>query len=183
MLSSLGRRSKTIDNKDFQLPQRKQEDLETINAIVEQLKYFIGEDAVSTDPQTLARHGKDLTGDNFQPPDIVAYPHSSQQVATIVEICQRYRFPIIPFGSGSSLEGQVLAPKGGLTMDFRKMNRILSVRAEDGNCTVQAGVTCKQLNEVIHDRGLFFSVDPGVDATIGGLAGTIIFSISIVQLS
>ncbi len=106
------------------------------------------------------------------PPDAVVFPHTTEEVAKIVRICARERIPMIPFGVGSSLEGQVNALEGGVTIDLSQMNRILRVSTDDLDCTVEAGVTRKQLNVHLRDTGLFYPVDPGADASLGGMAAT-----------
>ena len=117
-------------------------------------------------------HGKDESPFPVTPPDAVVFAHSTEEVAGIVELCGRYQFPMIPFGVGSSLEGHLLAIHGGVSIDLSQMNRVLAINAEDLTATVQAGVTRKQLNEELKSTGLFFPIDPGADASIGGMSAT-----------
>ena len=118
------------------------------------------------------QHGNSLTWIENQPPDAVVFPQSTGDVQEAVRICVQHRVPVIPFGTGTSLEGHINAPFGGVTLDFRDMNRVLAVHAEDLDCVVEPGVTRKQLNEYLRDQGLFFPIDPGADASIGGMAAT-----------
>src|SRR6188474_3968917 len=118
------------------------------------------------------QHGNVLTWIENQPPDAVVFPQSAEDVRDAVRICVQHRVPVIPYGTGTSLEGHVNAPQGGVSIYFRDMNRILSVHAEDLDCVVEPGVTRKQLNEYLRDQGLFFPIDPGADASIGGMAST-----------
>ncbi len=127
---------------------------------------------LSTAEAVREQHGRDEFWHGAQPPDAVVFPHSTEEVVEIVKICAGSKTPLIPFGVGTSVEGHIQAVRGGVCMDMGQMNRILSVYPEDFSCTVQAGVTRKQLNEHIRDTGLFFPVDPGADATIGGMTGT-----------
>src|SRR5262245_42505655 len=117
------------------------------------------------------QHGNILTWIENQPPDAVVFPQSSEDVQEAVRICAQHKVPVIPYGTGTSLEGHINAPQGGVSIDFRDMNRVLAVHAEDLDCVVEPGVTRKQLNEYLRDRGLFFPVDPGADASLGGMAG------------
>ena len=107
-----------------------------------------------------------------QPPDAVAFPRSTEEVAEIVTICAEHGVPMIPYGTGTSVEGNVTAPHGGVCIDLSEMNEIVRVNEADLDCTVQAGVTRKQLNLHLKDTGLFFTIDPGADASLGGMAAT-----------
>ncbi len=118
------------------------------------------------------QHGNSLTWIENQPPDAVVFPQSTGDVQDAVRICVQHKVPVIPYGTGTSLEGHINAPAGGVTLDFRDMNHILAVHAEDLDCVVEPGVTRKQLNEYLRDQGLFFPIDPGADASIGGMSAT-----------
>jgi D-lactate dehydrogenase (cytochrome) len=118
------------------------------------------------------QHANTTTWIANEPPDAVVFPQSAEDVQQIVHICARYRVPVIAFGVGSSLEGHVNAPHGGVSIDFRDMNRVLAVHAEDLDCVVEPGITRKALNEYLRDQGLFFPLDPGADASLGGMAAT-----------
>src|SRR2546423_2652656 len=118
------------------------------------------------------QHGNILTWIENQPPDAVVFPQSAEDVQDAVRICAQHRVPVIAYGTGTSLEGHINAPQGGVSLDFRDMNRILSVHAEDLDCVVEPGVTRKQLNEYLRDQGLIFPIDPGADASIGGMSAT-----------
>ncbi len=117
-------------------------------------------------------HGHTLTWLENQPPDAVVFAELRDDVIDLVKLCAKHDAPIVPFGIGSSLEGHVNAPHGGVSLDCSRMNKVLAVDAEDLDCVVEPGVTCKQLNDYLHDTGLFFPIDPGADATLGGMAAT-----------
>lgn len=129
-------------------------------------------DRFSTSEAALEQHSHDESWHHPQAPHAVVWPETTDEVSAIVAICARHGLPVIPFGTGTSLEGQVVATKGGVSIDMTRMNRILRVNAEDLDATVEAGVTRKQLNEHLRDQGLFFPVDPGADASLGGMAAT-----------
>jgi D-lactate dehydrogenase (cytochrome) len=139
--------------------------------LLDALRQRLG-DRLSTSAAVCAQHGKDESYHEAHAPDAVAFAQSTEEVADIVRLCARHKTPIIPFGTGTSLEGHVAALKGGICIDLSQMNRVLRVGAEDLDVTVEAGVTRKQLNEYLRDTGLFFPVDPGADASLGGMAAT-----------
>jgi D-lactate dehydrogenase (cytochrome) len=136
-----------------------------------ELKALLGE-RVSTSAAVREHHGKDESYFPYAPPDVVVFVESTEEVRDVVDICRRYGVPMIPYGVGTSLEGHILAVHGGVCIDLSRMNQVLAVHEEDLDAVVQAGVTRKQLNEYIKHTGLFFPVDPGADATIGGMAAT-----------
>src|SRR5215813_10009299 len=118
------------------------------------------------------QHANTLTWIKCEPPDAVVFAESTPEVVDLVRLCAEARVPVIPFGTGTSLEGQVNAPFGGISLDLSHMNRVLAVHAEDLDCTVEPGVTRKALNDHLRDQGLFFVIDPGADASLGGMAAT-----------
>jgi D-lactate dehydrogenase (cytochrome) len=118
------------------------------------------------------QHGRDESPFDVPPPEAVVYCESTDDVAAVVALAHRHAVPVIPYGAGSSLEGHLLAVQGGVSLDLSRMNRVLSVHAEDLTATVQAGVTRMQLNNEIRHTGLFFPIDPGADASLGGMAAT-----------
>ena len=129
-------------------------------------------DRLSVAPALREQHANTTTWLANQPPDAVAYPASTADVQAIVRVCAAHGLPVIPFGTGTSLEGQVNAPFGGVSVDFRDMNRVLAVHAQDFDCVVEPGVTRKQLNAFLRDQGVFFPIDPGADASLGGMTAT-----------
>lgn len=143
----------------------------TVAAVVAALAERFGNRLV-TSQAVREQHGHTLTWIPNQPPDAVVFPENTEEVAEIVRLCAAHRMPVIPFGTGTSLEGHVNAPYGGVSIDMSRMKRIIAVHAEDLDCTVEAGVTRKELNEHLRDQGLFFPIDPGADASFGGMAAT-----------
>src|ERR1043165_5018672 len=140
-------------------------------SVVAELKALLGE-RVSTSPAVREHHGKDESYFPYALPDVVVFCKSTQEVRDVVNSCRRHRVPMIPYGVGTSLEGHILAVHGGVCIDLSQMNQVLAVHESDLDAVVQAGVTRKQLNEYIKHTGLFFPVDPGADATLGGMAAT-----------
>ena len=141
------------------------------HSVVAELKALLGE-RVSTSHAVREHHGKDESYFPYALPDVVVFAKSTEEVRDIVNICRAHRVPMIPYGVGTSLEGHILAVKGGVCIDLSQMNQVLAVHESDLDAVVQAGVTRKQLNEHIKHTGLFFPVDPGADATLGGMAAT-----------
>ena len=138
---------------------------------VTQLKALLG-DRLSTSQSVRDQHGTDIAHPAAQPPDAVAYPLTTEEVAAIVRVCHSARVPVIAFGVGSSLEGHVLAPHGGICIDLGRMDQVVAVNERDLDVTVQPGVTRESLNTHLRDTGLFFPIDPGANATLGGMAAT-----------
>ena len=118
------------------------------------------------------QHGRDEGSLQAPPPSAVVFAENTRDVADAVKLASQYEVPVIPYGAGSSLEGHLLAVQGGISIDVGRMNRVLSINADDLTVTVQPGITRKQLNEAIKDTGLFFPIDPGADASIGGMSAT-----------
>ncbi len=142
-----------------------------IEGCIGELKELLG-DRLSTAQAVREHHGTDLSHHAGQAPDAVAFAESTEEVSEIVKICARHKTAIVPYGTGTSLEGHILALNGGICIDVSGMNQILEVNAEDLDVRVQPGVTRKQLNEHLRDTGLFFPIDPGADASLGGMAAT-----------
>jgi D-lactate dehydrogenase (cytochrome) len=144
---------------------------DAVAAVISELAASFGNRLV-TSLAVRQQHGHTLTWIPNQPPDAVVLPQSTEEVAAIVKLCGAHGVPVIAFGTGTSLEGHVNAPFGGVCIDLAQMKRVVAVNAEDLDCTVEAGVTRKELNEHLRDQGLFFPIDPGADASIGGMAAT-----------
>src|SRR5437870_10136782 len=146
-------------------------DPQSVAELVQRLSAEYGERAVTTRAiRDQHSHGEGLADAGL--PDVVVYPNTNEEVAAIVRLCHFARVPVIAFGVGTSLEGHVAALYGGVCMDLSQMNGVLEVNAQDLDCRVQAGVTREQLNAELKGTGLFFPIDPGANATIGGMAAT-----------
>ena len=146
-------------------------DPKAIAAAVSALTVAFG-NRVVTSQAVREQHANTFTWIANQPPDAVVFPQNTGDVQQVVRICAGNGVPIIPFGVGTSLEGHINAPLGGVSIDFRDMNKVLAVHAEDLDCVIEPGITRKALNEHLRDSGLFFPIDPGADASLGGMAAT-----------
>jgi len=140
-------------------------------AAIRELTALLG-DRISTAQSVREQHGKDESYHTPMPPDAVVFAESTEEVSATVKACARHGAPVIAFGTGTGLEGNVTAVRGGVCIDLSRMNAILGVKVEDLDASVQAGVTRKQLNAHLRDTGLFFPIDPGADASLGGMAAT-----------
>src|ERR1043166_8824954 len=140
-------------------------------ALVADLRELLG-DRCSTNATIIEHHSHSESWHPPSAPDVVAFPLSTEDVSAIVKLAARHGAAIVPFGAGSSLEGHVNALAGGISVDLSKMNRIIQVNADDLDATVEAGVTHRQLNKALANSGMAFWVDPGADATIGGMTST-----------
>ena len=154
--------------KDLQQVKRNEDGIAAVLGI---LKQRLGE-RFQTGQSMREQHAHTTTYIPTQAPDGVAFPDSTEEVQDIVRACAEHHVPVIAFGVGSSLEGQVNAPGGGISVDTSRMDRILSVNAEDLDCTIEPGVTREALNSHLRDSGLFFPIDPGANASLGGMAAT-----------
>ncbi len=142
-----------------------------IHTVVGLLKQSFG-DRLQTGQAIREQHGHTTTWIENQSPDAVVFPHSTEEVSEIVKVCAEHKVPVIAFGTGTSLEGHVNAPAGGISVDLTQMNKVLQVNASDLDCVVQPGVTREDLNTHLRDQGLFFPIDPGANASLGGMAAT-----------
>jgi D-lactate dehydrogenase (cytochrome) len=140
-------------------------------AMLDALRARFGE-RCSTALAVREQHGRDESPFDVPPPEVVVYCESTEEVAAVVKLADAHAVPVIPYGAGSSLEGHLLAVQGGVSIDLNRMNKLLSVQPEDLTVTVQAGVTRTQLNNEIRHTGLFFPIDPGADASLGGMSAT-----------
>ena len=142
----------------------------TARAISEIAEFLGGR--LSTSGAVREQHGNDLTWNEGAAPDAVAFVNSTEEVCKVISICAKYATPVIPFGTGTSLEGHFSALHGGVCIDLSQMDKILEVNRQDLDCRVEAGVTRMALNTHLRDTGLFFPIDPGADASLGGMAAT-----------
>ena len=140
-------------------------------SLIEELRSIVG-DRLSTAMAVREQHGRDEFFSPLFPPEAVVFAETTAEVSAIVAACARHHAPVIPFGTGTSVEGHFAAIRGGVTIDLGRMERIVPINAADMDATVEAGVTRKRLNAELRDTGLFFPVDPGADASLGGMAAT-----------
>jgi len=138
---------------------------------IEEVRSLLG-DRLSTGSSILEIHSHDEAYSTPCLPDAVAFPETTMEVSEILKICRRHKCPVVPYGIGTSLEGHVIPIQGGITVDTSKMNKVLQINESDFDAVVEPGVTRTQLNVDLRDTGLMFTVDPGADATIGGMAST-----------
>ena len=142
-----------------------------VQPVVARLKEIFGE-RCSTGTALREQHGRGEAFPHAYPPDAVVFPESTQEVSEVMKLCHAHGVPVIAFGAGTSLEGHVSAPYGGISLDMSRMNRVLDVHAEDLDCVVQPGISREDLNAWLRDTGLFFPIDPGANASIGGMIST-----------
>ncbi|KAJ3596370.1 hypothetical protein NHX12_002778 [Muraenolepis orangiensis] len=145
---------------------------EGLQKVISAFTSVCGESGVSTGATVREQHGRDESVHRCRPPDVVVFPRCVEEVSALAKICYRHNLPIIPFGTGTGLEGGVGALKGGVCFSLRKMDQVLDVHQEDFDVTVEPGVTRKALNSYLRDTGLWFPVDPGADASLCGMAAT-----------
>lgn len=142
-----------------------------LKKVINELATTLG-DRIHLSRAVCEQHGQGEDSYGCLPPDAVIYPFSNEEIAQILKLCNQYRIPVIPYGAGSSVEGHLLAVKGGICIDLSEMNHVIQINAKDMDCRVQAGVTREQLNLALRYDGLFFPIDPGANATVGGMAST-----------
>ncbi|XP_060892286.1 probable D-lactate dehydrogenase, mitochondrial [Labrus mixtus] len=143
-----------------------------VDSVLLKFRSICGEDGVSLSDAVREQHGKDESVHRCRPPDVVVFPRSVEEVSALAKVCHSHKLPIIPFGTGTGLEGGVGAVKGGVCFSLRNMDQVLDLHQEDFDVTVEPGVTRKALNAYLRDTGLWFPVDPGADASLCGMAAT-----------
>ena len=146
--------------------------VDVLEPLTADLVAALGPEHVSTGQAIREQHAAGESYHRGDPPDVVVFPGSNEEVVAVVDVCRAHSTPIVPFGAGTSLEGQVVALHGGVCLDTSRLNRILRLSVEDLDVTVEAGVTRQQLDERLRPEGVFFPVDPGADATVGGMVAT-----------
>ena len=144
----------------------------TLDQLVAELGSALGADHVTTNAAVREQHAAGESYHRGELPDVVVFPRTTSEVVAVIDLCRSQRVPIVPFGSGTSLEGQVVALRGGVSLDTTRLDRIVRLSVEDLDVTVESGVTRKQLDARLRPEGVFFPVDPGADATIGGMVAT-----------
>ena len=145
----------------------------SVSALQSSLSEIVGEDWVSSAGPVLAHHGEDESHHRGLHPDLVVFPHTKHQVAAVCQICQDHHLPVIPYGTGTGLEGGIAGVRGGVTVNLsRNMNKIIEINTEDFTAVVEPGVTRSDLNRELRATGLWFPVDPGADASLCGMAAT-----------
>jgi D-lactate dehydrogenase (cytochrome) len=152
-------------------PPQRHSDSDAVKRVIDDLAAMFGKRLV-TSLAVRNQHANTLAWAPPQAPDAVVYPHHAEEVADIVKLCARADVPVIPFGTGTSFEGHVNAPFGGICVDTSQMNRVIAVHSEDLDCIIEPGVTREELNAYLRDQGLFFPIDPGADASLGGMVST-----------
>jgi D-lactate dehydrogenase (cytochrome) len=146
-------------------------DKASVERCLNELKQLLG-DRFTTNDSVRQSHGQDESWFSAPPPDAVASPASTEDVSAILQSCSNHGVPVVAFGVGTSLEGHVLAVQGGISLDLTNLNEVEEIRVDDLDVTVQAGATREALDEKLRAHGLFFPVDPGANATIGGMVAT-----------
>ena len=155
----------SIENRESGSP------VSAIDTTIDLLRSHFG-DRLTTAMALREQHGQGEDSHGCMPPDAVIFPHDNEEVALIAQICNQHQVPLIPYGTGTSIEGHLLALEGGVSIDLSQMNSVLKTNPEDMDCRVQAGVSREQLNDELRYQGLFFPVDPGANASLGGMAAT-----------
>jgi D-lactate dehydrogenase (cytochrome) len=146
-------------------------ELVNIEPLLSELKGVLRDDQIERDVRECQSRGKPWSSFHkiSEYPQLIVFPESTQNVSDIMRLCYKYSVPVVPFGGGTSLEGQILASRGGLSLDFNHMKTVVELNEKDMDMTVQAGLGYVELNEILKDKGLWFPLDPGPGATVGGM--------------